>query len=154
MDYSLVEKLLGKPFISVKEVLGRQMQFRVLSNPERVQIWKRYPAADLLTAPEVIAIPTLARAITSIDGIPWEQFTEIKELRKARPGATVPDLVEQHLSDTELYAYTVINEMYMAYTQVVDDHQKVLDGLKKNSSPLSHELSGSSVGPSTVVPTP
>jgi hypothetical protein len=153
-NFSLVEKLFGKPYTETKNVLGKQIQFRVLSNPERVQIWRKYPTTDLLTAPETIAIPTLARAIVTIDGVALAQFREIRDLAKVLPETSTIDLIEKHFSDQDLYPFTIINELYTAYTEVVGNHQIALAELKKNSAVATPELSGSSAEPSNATPPP
>ncbi len=142
-SYSLIDKLFGKPVSSTKEVMGMKVQYRILTNPERVQIWRKCPTTDVLATPEVIATPTLARAIVSIDGVVWSDFKEIQELKKEKPGATVEELVEEHLS--KAYPFPVVNELYIAYIQVVDEFQAQLEKLKKSSADQSPEQSGKSV---------
>jgi|SRR5665213_21402 len=149
MEYSLVDKLFGKPFVVVKDVLGRKIEYRVLSNPDRIYIWKQNPISELLFAPETVAIPTLARSVLTIDNIPWDEFKEIKELQIEYPKLSTVELVEKHLSNKGLYPFTVINEMYLAYNEVVDAHQTLLENLKKNLTVPNPEPSGSSVVPST-----
>lgn len=142
MSFSLMDKLLGKPVVVTKEVAGRQVVYRVLTNRERVEIWKRNPTTDLLTAPETIAPATLAKAIQSIDGTKLSDADEIKELHEQFPQISVDELVEKHLAT---YPYPVVNELYMGYVSVVEEFQQQLMDLKKNSTPLSPEPSGESV---------
>lgn len=130
---SLVDKLIGKPASMVKKVLGMQIEFRILSNPERVEVWKKNTSSDVSIAPEAIAIPTLARAIVSVDGVTIDQFSEIQDLKKQNPSTPIVDLFEQHLSDKSSYPFPVINELYLAYFGVVNEYQMYLDELKKNS---------------------
>lgn len=144
-NYSLTAKLLGKPFVQSKTVLGLLVEYRILTNPERVEVWKKIPGADLLSAPEAMAIPTLARAIVSIDGVPWEKFAEIQELQKVDTNKATVDLVEVHLSK---YPYPTINELYAGYLDVSTDYQQQLEDLKKNSKVTNPEPSGQSAKPS------
>jgi len=142
---SLLDKMFGKPFVTDKMVLGQKVEYRVLTNPERVEVWRKHSTSDLLSAPEAIAVPTLARAIVAIDGKTWEQFKEIAEWKKAQPDVSITELVEKHLQD---FPFPVINELYIAYAEVVDAFQKNLDELKKNSGTMSPVQSGASAKPS------
>ena len=141
---SLLDKLLGRPFVALLDVLGKKIEFRILSNQERVEIWRNHPVSNLLTAPEAIAVPTLARAIVSIDGLTWEQFVEIQELRALNETMSVLEAVEKHLSAVP---WPVVMELYSSYMGVIEGFQKNLDDLKKNSETPNPAPSGDSVKP-------
>ena len=143
---SLIDTLCGKPFVAKREVVGKQVEFRVLSNPERMAIWKRSPSTDLMSMSEAAVIPTLARAVVTIDGRAWKDFDEIQELERGNPRTPTVDLVEQHLSGD--YPFTVLDQLYSAYSTVVEEHQGYLKDLKKNSVKTIQEESGSSAKPS------
>lgn len=145
---SLMSKLMCKPVLTTKQVLGMQVQFRLLTNPERVEIWRKHTTQDLLSAPEAVAIPTLARAIVSIDGTRLADFGEIDKLKEANPAVSTVELIEKHLSSAE-YPFPVINELYMAYQIFVEEFQQTLEELKKNSETTNPEPSGQSVKSST-----
>ena len=141
---SLLDKLLGRPFVTVMTVLGKKIEFRILSNQERVEIWRLHPISNLMTAPEAIAVPTLARAIVSIDGLSWDQFTEVQELKSLTPTMSTLDAVEKHLS---AIPWPVVMEIYTAYMEVIEGFQKSLDDLKKNSANPNPDQSGDSANP-------
>lgn len=145
-EFSLVDKLVGRPYTSVKEVLGKKIEFRILSTPERVSVWRKNGTADLMSSVEAIAIPTIARAILSVDGVPFGQFSEIKNLQRNSPQAPVVDLIEQYLSSPDV-PFTLVNMLYGAYVDVVNEQQVELDKLKKNSTLTSPDPSGSSAEP-------
>ena len=141
MGFSLMDKLLGKPVVVTKEAVGRQVVFRILSSKERIEVWRNNPTSDIFTASEVIAIPTLVKAIQSIDGVSLADTDEVKELREQFPDVPIDTIIAKHLS---AYPYPIINELYVAYVSVVDEFQQQLTGLKKNSTQLSLEPSGES----------
>lgn len=141
-NLSLLDTLLGKPFVAVKEVLGKNIEFRILTQSERVEIWKRMPTTNIMVAPEAIAIPTLAMVIVSIDGIAWDKYSEVVEYRKDHQGSTLMDAVEFYLSKIP---YPVIMRLYEAYLELVDSYQSNLDTLKKSSRMTVQEPSGKSV---------
>ena len=144
-SYSLVDKLLGKPKVTEKEVLGRKVVYRVLTNSERVTVWRKSPVQDAISAPEAAAIPTLARAIVSIDDVSLSQFQEIQQLQQKFPTTHLADLIEEHLQS---YPFTVINELYLGYIDVVNEQQAAFDELKKSSVIPNQEQSGQSANSS------
>lgn len=146
---SLLDKLLGRPFVAIKEVLGKNIEFRILTQTERVEIWKKLPTTNIMVAPEAIAIPTLSLAIVSIDGVLWERFSEIIDYRSQKQGTTVEEAVEHYLSKIP---YPVIMRLYEAYVELIDSYQTNLDTLKKSSTTVVPEPSGKSAKPSAKTP--
>ena len=146
-SWSITDKLCGKPYRAVRTVMGVSIEFRVLSTGERVTVWRKYGTNDLMSSAEAIAIPTLARAIVSVDGKQLSTCSEIQALKKEFPTKTVEELVEQFLSGADI-SFLPINALYTAYAEVVEEQQKELEALKKTSTVLSPEPSGSSVEPS------
>ena len=146
-NYSLSDKLCGKPFRSKREVLGCQIEFRVLSTGERTTIWRTHGTNDLMSSAEAIAIPTLARAIVYIDVLGFDAFKEIQGLKQEFPTKPTVELVEKFLSNPDI-SFLPVNALYTAYAEVVEEQQKELEALKKTSTALSPEPSGSSVEPS------
>ena len=122
--------LCGKPFRAKKQVLGLTVEFRVLSTGERTTIWRTHGTNDLMSSAEAIAIPTLARAVVSIDGLGFEAFQEIQALKREFPTKPVVELVEKFLSDPDI-SFLPINALYTAYAEVVEEQQKELEALKK-----------------------
>lgn len=148
---SLLDKLLGKPQAVFKEVIGKKIEFRILTNRERVSIWLTHPTANLMATPEVIAIPTLARAIISIDGYTWDQFKDVKEFLDVNKSKTLVEAVETYLSSSSI-PYQIIMELYSSYVEVCDEYQTKLDELKKNSEKQSQEQFGESAKSSEKTP--
>ena len=100
-----------------------------------------------MSSAEAIAIPTLARAIVSIDGLGFDAFSEIQALKREFPTKPTVELVEKFLSNPDI-SFLPVNALYTAYAEVVEEQQKELESLKKNSTALNPEPSGSSVEPS------
>jgi len=142
MANTLLDVLLGRPQSVVKQVIGKRVEFCILTNGERGEILRNNPTANLLAAPEVIATPTLARAIVSIDGIKWRDFQDIKDLANARKDASIETIVAEYLSST--FPFPVIQELYLAYLDVVNEYYNKLDALKKTSPDQNQEQSGMS----------
>ena len=138
-EFSLMEKLFGKPFISSRDVLGKVVQFRVLSNEDRVDVWRRNPTNDLLTLSETISVPVLVRAIVTIDGQALTASSEYVQMSNDNPKVGKSEILERIFSK---FPHTVISAMYEAYADVVEEHKRQLDELKKNSTPPNPETSG------------
>ena len=79
MSISLLEKLAGKTEEMVADYNGLKIVFRTLSQKEYDEILRINPRADLFGL-ELTKIPTLARAIVSIDGMKFEGYSEFVEM--------------------------------------------------------------------------
>lgn len=81
MSISLLEKLAGKTEEFEIDYNGIKIVFRTLAQKEYDDILGNNPRTDLVGF-ELNKIPVLARAIISIDGLKFEQFSEIEEQDK------------------------------------------------------------------------
>lgn len=150
MENSLLDVLLGRPKPVVKLVIGKSVEFRILTNGERGEILRNNPTANPLAAPEIIATPTLAKAIVSIDGIRWKDFQDVQELMNIRKESPIEVVVAEYLAST--FPFPVIQELYLAYLDVVNDYYNQIDALKKTSPEQNQELSGKSAKSSNKTP--
>lgn len=134
MSYSLVDKLYAnKPYLETVDVLGRKVEFRVLSGQEEDEVLKASSANTYLELLQARRIPTLARAVKSIDGVEWKDFEEIKQRLRSNPELTLAQATEAELRQP-VYAEDVVSSFYLAYTDFKFRYRETLDSLKKNST--------------------
>lgn len=142
MAYSLAEKLYAnRPYEETVDVLGLKIKFRVLSAADEDQIVASSGAQNFLVLLATRKIPTLARAIVSIDGVRWEDFDEIQQLIRSNPGMTLTQATERELSSPK-YSDEVVSQLYLAYNDFHGRYKVSLEGLKKNSTPPSPVTAG------------
>jgi len=146
MSFSLADKLYAdKQYEDTAEVLHRAFKFRALGQSEELEIARATNASTFVEYTEARKIPTLARAIVSIDGQPLAEADEIKQLlRSDGSGMTPVRAVERILTTNPAYTSQVIDAIYVAYAGFRAKYFTHLIGLKKNSDQAKAEPSGSS----------
>lgn len=144
MGYSLVDKLYANvTYTETVEVLGRKMEFKPLDPQAEVEVSRTSgDAANMMEILQRRRLPTLARGITLIDGVPWSDYDEIKQRLRSNPGMTLAQAVEQELSDPGRYSDDVVQIMFEAYQGFKLRHRENLEALKKSSTPLSPVTAG------------
>jgi hypothetical protein len=142
MTYSLVDKLYAnRQFEEEVEILGLKVRFRVLSAAEEEQVGRAMKSENLLQMMQSRRIPTLARAIISIDGAALKDFDEIKQRLRDVPQPTLEEAIEQELRGPK-YTEEVISDLYVAYSDFRGRYRQHLDSLKKSSQETSPAVAG------------
>lgn len=152
MAYSLAEKLFAnKPYSEPpSDVLGLKVEFKVPSGEDEDDIIRQVaPMSDsFLALLQLRKIPTLARAIRSIDGVPLEDFDEIKQrLSSEKPvdaaskRRLLAQAIEAELRKPE-YTVEVITALHIAYSDFMERHRRSVEALKKTSIPPSPATAG------------
>lgn len=132
MGYSLVDKLYaGKPFTETADVLGRKVEFRVLSGKQEDEVISSSSTTSYLDMLASRRIPTLARVIVSIDGIGWKDFEEIKQRLRSNPETPLVQAITEELKG-DAYTDEILSELYAAYNETKLHYKKTLEDLKKN----------------------
>ena len=127
----IIGKLFGERFKKEYSFKGSKIVMQYLTQEEALECSRRASGGDVIYQMNSLKVPTLARAIVSMDGIRWEQTDEVIELLKKEEnkGLKTVDIVEQLLlkKDSE-----IVNELYKIYNgQFVDDRRKDIEELKK-----------------------
>jgi len=144
MAFSLLDKLRGNSF-SKEFNLGKDLKvsIRTLTAREDAEIVARFPNLDLMTFSNLCRIPTLARAIEKVNGVPFESSTDIlqdlAERKVENPHATFFTSAEVVLGK---FPVTTIAQLYSFYLELLLAHRDELEGLKKSSKTLSPDTSG------------
>lgn len=142
MAYSLVDKLFAnRQFEEEVEILGLKVRFRVLSAAEEEQVGRVMKSENLLQMMQSRRIPTLARAIVSIDGVALKDFDEIKQRLRDVPQPTLEEAIEHELRGVK-YTEEVISDLYVAYSDFRGRYRQHLDSLKKSSQETSPATAG------------
>jgi hypothetical protein len=145
MAYSLAEKLYAnKPYSEpASDVLGLKVEFRVPSAAEEDEIARAVSgqSESFVAMLQLRKIPTLARAVRSIDGVEFKDFEEVKQRLHSNKDLTLAHAVEAELRGTE-YTEEVITSLYMAYADFRQRHRDALASLKKTSAQLNPVTAG------------
>lgn len=145
MAYSLAEKLFAnKPYSEpATDVLGLKVEFKVPSGADEDEIIRSASAQSdsFVALLQARKIPTLARAIRSIDGVELKDFTEIEQRLRSKPETTLAQAIEAELKGPN-YTEEVVTSLYVAYAEFRQRHRDAVSALKKTSIPPSPETAG------------
>ena len=133
----LIEILVGEPQTKIYEFMGQKVEFKTLRQQEVNEIMIRIPRADT-TMLELEKIPTLARAIVSLNNVPVEMFEEIREIVKDKPEVSIASAMEKILGRIDS---DIINLMYGLYCEFREEMFKKREDLKNVSRNQSAEAS-------------
>lgn len=138
MSYSLAEKLYAnKPYTQPPaDVLGLKVEFRTIGASEEVEIARSAASGTYLEFLQARQIPTLARAIRSLDGVEWKDFDEIKQRLRSNSETTLAQAVEAELRKPE-YTQEVVAALFVAYADFQSGHRNAMEALKKSSAPTN-----------------
>jgi hypothetical protein len=144
MGISLLEKLYSnKIYEETVDVIGLQVRFRTLSATEEEDVLRlaAQPNASMLEILQGRRIPTLARAIVSIDGTEWKDFDEIQQILRSEPKSTITQAVEKELRGPR-YTDEVVSALNLAYGEFRQRYRAQLDAVKKSSNLQNPETVG------------
>lgn len=153
--YSLAEKLFAnKPYEEpASEVMGLKVEFRPLSGSDEDDVVRSSSSNTFVELLQTRKIPTLARAIRSIDGVDIRDFDQIKQRLRSIPEHARMDpaspearrllaqAVEAELKMPE-YTEDVITALYAAYSAFDERRRAAHDRLKKTSAPPNPATAG------------
>ena len=142
MGFSLIDKLYAnRNHEETVQVLGRNVKFRVLGAAEEDDVLKSAASNNYFELIQARRIPTLSRAIVSIDNVEWRDFDEIKQRLRSNPQLEQVQAIEQELRQP-VYTEDVIAAFFNAYSEFRGKYREELDALKKTSIPQSPVIAG------------
>jgi len=133
----LVDVLMGEPEKREFNFGGQKIVLRTLKQSEMNEIMMRIPRADV-TMLELEKIPTLARSIVSINGIPVEMFEEVRELTEGEGKEKTHIAIEKVMSRWDTNTVTIL---YGIYIDFKEECYRKKEELKNSSASQSAESS-------------
>ena len=128
----ILSKLFGEKFKKEFEIGGNKVVFQTLSKKEQLQASSVNAGGDMLYQFDAIKVPILARSIVSINGLGWENCEEVKKIvadkKENKLDINLISIIEQVLGDMD---GEIINAFYNHYLEIVDEHKKEVEKLKK-----------------------
>lgn len=147
MSVGLFEKLCGKKTEDTFIYNGASIVFQALTQGDTDDILRSISGDDYLAKQETAKIPTLARAIVSIDGKPlsaWgDILTRVKQRKEIFPSEN-SDIALQICTEEFLRTLpaSAVNTLYKAYGDLVERDRQENEKLKKAWASTQPELSG------------
>ncbi len=126
----IINKLFGDRFTSDKTFRGKKILFQTLTGKEKLECDSKSLGGDLIYQLDSAKAPTLARSIVTVDGVSWKEDDEVKKIMEKEENSKLPlaEAVEQVLLEKDS---EVLSALYGLYSEVVEEHRKAVDGLKK-----------------------
>lgn len=147
----LEEMIFGGKTLEEEFTVGKhKLKVRTLTGAEREEIIDRTSirsASNLLDKIELARIPTLARSIVSINGVPWSSRDEIRKIMEEKPRYKLNDAIEEFLGKVPL---EILNLFYELYSRVTMKERQAIDELKKDLPSLPSEIGGEYAGISAI----
>lgn len=141
MSYSLLSKLRGVPVTKTVELADPKLtvELRLLNGREDAEIASRLPNLEIMSFTQLARVPTLAKAIQSIDDQPLLKSDEALEFKRANDKASDVQILEHVVG---LFPTSILAMLHQEYLQMIMDHRKTLDELKKTSTRTTRDSSG------------
>jgi len=139
---SLAEVLLGQRRNKTVSVGEHKIMYQTLTAGEQAEINRMASGLDPYAHIEASKVPTLARSIVSIDGVPLDGLKEVRELLRREPDVQTVVAIERCLYDLDKES---INLYYSFYLELERERAEEREKLKNASRVQSEESSGKSL---------
>lgn len=117
----LMDVLKGQRYEKEFDVYGIKIKIQSLWKSEEIQILTRFQGYDFLTQIELSKVPTLAKAIVSIDNIAVAAYPEIQSILAKNKTNDLVVALEDFLGSLDA---GVIDHLYRCYSELKNDREK------------------------------
>ena len=117
----LIDLLCGVRFETEFDLGSVKVSCQSLWKEEEVEILRRVQGLDYLGQLEALKVPTLARTLVKIDGVPLVAFPEIQDILKQNKNFQPVDAVEKYLGT---FDGGVIDSLYLLYLKLKEERDK------------------------------
>lgn len=138
----LVDALLGKKKTKDFSLNGHKYTLQTLSAGEQADIAQLMSGLDFLAKLERSRIHTVARSLVSIDDVPLDSFSEVREKLRSVPNQTTTEAVEAVIRDMDSQA---IADLYDFYDALMKENLEEREKAKNFSRDQQGVSSGKSV---------
>jgi hypothetical protein len=116
---NLQDLILGYRFEETYKLGTHSILMQSLTAKEKTEVLKASAGLDYITQLDAIRVPTLARAIVSIDSRPWAAFSEIQAAQAE--GKNLVECIEEILSQQSDACIRVLHGFYADLEKKNDD---------------------------------